>query len=101
MRHRILRRTATSPVATLRILAAVASLTATTGCGSSGTDSGTSPGPTTSIATAAGNSQNATVGKPVATAPAVIVTSNSTPKAGVPVTFAVASGGGSITGATA
>ena len=54
------------------------------------------------VAAAAGDGQSATVGTPVATAPAVIVRdAGGTPVAGVPVTFAIASGGGSVTGASA
>jgi hypothetical protein len=48
-----------------------------------------------------GDGQSAPVGTPVATPPVVKVTdANNTPVSGVGVTFAVASGGGSITGAT-
>jgi alpha-tubulin suppressor-like RCC1 family protein len=49
----------------------------------------------------AGDGQSATAGSAVATAPAVkIVGANSTGVAGIVVTFAVASGSGSVTGAT-
>jgi adhesin/invasin len=62
----------------------------------------TVPGPATQIAQSAGNSQTATVGTTVATAPSVIVRdSHSNAVPGVVVTFAVASGGGSVTGASA
>ena len=54
------------------------------------------------IAVNTGNNQSATVGSAVATAPSVIVKDgNNNPVAGVSITFSVASGGGSITGATA
>src|SRR5262245_49700156 len=54
-----------------------------------------------SIAISAGNGQTATVGTAVAAPPAVIVLDQfNNPVAGVAVTFAVASGGGSVTGAT-
>ncbi len=56
----------------------------------------------TQMALNAGNSQSATVGSSVATAPSVIVRdANNNPVEGVGVSFAVASGGGSITGANA
>ena len=62
------------------------------------TASGTA-GTTTQIAVNAGNSQTATVNTTVTTAPSVIVKDvYNNPKSGVSVTFAVASGGGSITG---
>ncbi len=61
---------------------------------------GTAGGAST-IAINAGNNQSATVNTSVATLPSVKVTDvNSNPVAGVSVTFAVGSGGGSITGAT-
>jgi len=50
----------------------------------------------------AGNNQSVTVGTAVTTAPSVIVRDGSSnPVSGVSVTFAVASGGGSVTGASA
>jgi adhesin/invasin len=50
----------------------------------------------------AGDNQTATVGTAVATAPSVLVTdASNNPVSGVSVTFAVASGGGSVTGASA
>jgi adhesin/invasin len=49
----------------------------------------------------AGDEQSAPVAHAVTTAPSVMVTSNSQAMAGATVTFAVASGGGSVTGATA
>ena len=69
---------------------------------------GTSPDITTIAGTpakmslSAGNSQSATVNTAVATAPSVLVTdAYNNPVSGVSVTFAVASGGGSVTGASA
>jgi gliding motility-associated-like protein len=59
-------------------------------------------GAATQMAIQAGNSQTATVATAVSTAPAIIVKDvHNNPVQGVSVTFAVASGGGSITGATA
>ncbi len=56
----------------------------------------------TQLAIQGGNSQSAPVGTAVSTAPSVLVTdANNNPVSGVSVTFAVASGGGSITGGTA
>ena len=53
----------------------------------------------TQIAISAGNNQSATVGTGVATAPSVLVQdAHNNPVAGVNVTFAVATGGGSLTG---
>src|SRR4029077_17630132 len=53
----------------------------------------------TQIAINAGNNQSATVGNSVATAPAVLVQdAHGNPVVGVGVTFAVATGGGSVTG---
>ena len=55
-----------------------------------------------SLAVNAGNGQSAAVGTAVATAPSVVVRdASSNPVAGVSVTFAVASGNGSVTGGTA
>jgi adhesin/invasin len=60
------------------------------------------PGVPASLAINAGNGQSAPAGTAVATPPSVIVRDGpGSPVAGVNVTFAVASGGGSITGATA
>ncbi|HVP75536.1 MAG TPA: invasin domain 3-containing protein, partial [Gaiellaceae bacterium] len=54
------------------------------------------------MAASAGDSQSATVGTDVSTAPSVAVTDQyGNPVSGVAVTFAVASGGGSVTGANA
>ena len=58
------------------------------------------PDAAASIAASAGDNQSATVNTGVATAPAAVVTDQyGNPVSGVAVTFAVASGGGSITGA--
>ena len=80
-------------------IAAVIVLGFAVACGKS---SGSSTSPTVALvlSVSAGNSQSATVAHAVTTAPSVLVTSNSQAKAGVAVTFAVASGGGSVTGAT-
>ena len=57
-------------------------------------------GPAAIIAVSAGNNQAASAGSPVPIAPAVIVTDiNGNPVGGIGVSFAVATGGGSITGA--
>ncbi|MFO0270526.1 MAG: beta strand repeat-containing protein [Gemmatimonadota bacterium] len=59
-------------------------------------------GAAATLAIDAGNAQSATVGTAVAVAPRVLVTdANGNPVAGVNVTFAVASGGGSVTGSSA
>ncbi|MBK9690146.1 MAG: hypothetical protein IPO73_00345 [Gemmatimonadetes bacterium] len=56
----------------------------------------------TDLALSAGNGQSATVGTAVAVAPAVLVSDAfGNPVAGVTVTFAIGSGGGSLTGASA
>ena len=56
----------------------------------------------TQIAVNAGDNQTATAGSAVATAPSVLVSDgHGNPVAGVSVTFAVASGGGSLTGGSA
>jgi len=55
----------------------------------------------TQIASTAGNSQSAAVGSAVAIAPSVLVKdASNNPVSGVSVTFAVASGGGVVTGST-
>ena len=60
------------------------------------------PVPLGALTISAGNNQTATVGSAVSTAPAVRVTNTAgQPVAGVSVTFAVLSGGGSITGSAA
>ncbi|MEO7501743.1 MAG: Ig-like domain-containing protein, partial [Gemmatimonadaceae bacterium] len=60
------------------------------------------PGPPTALSIDAGQGQTATAGSPVATAPAVKVTDAfGNPVSGFAITFAVASGGGTITGAAA
>ena len=59
-------------------------------------------GAASAIAANGGNAQTATVGTAVRTAPSVIVKdANGNPVSGTSVTFAVASGGGAITGASA
>jgi len=59
-------------------------------------------GAAAAIALNAGDNQTATAGTPVATAPSVLVTdAGGNPVAGQAVTFAVASGGGSVTGGVA
>ncbi len=74
-------------------------------CSSSGSDSGSTGGTTATsrtVAKSAGDGQSATVGAAVAIAPSVIVTDGSgQPVNGAGVTFAVASGGGSVTATTA
>lgn len=58
-------------------------------------------GPATSVVRVAGNVQNATVRTAVATRPQVKITDSfGNAVAGVPVTFSVVSGGGTVTGAT-
>ena len=59
-------------------------------------------GAATQMAINAGNNQMATVGTAVATVPSVVVRdASNNPVSGVPVTFAVATGGGTISGGTA
>ena len=59
-------------------------------------------GPAAQIAANAGDGQSASAGTAVSTPPSVIVEdTNDNPVSGVSVTFAVASGGGSVTGLTA
>ena len=59
-------------------------------------------GPAATIAIQAGDGQAAQVGTPVTTAPSVLVTDQfGNPVSGVAVTFAVASGGGSVAGGAA
>jgi adhesin/invasin len=97
--------------------AATVSLTMGMTVGTSYTVTATSSGPTrtgtspaiitvaatpTRIAMSAGNGQSATVNTAVATRPSVLVTdAYNNPVSGVVVTFAVASGGGSVTGSSA
>jgi len=60
------------------------------------------PGPASLLKVAAGDQQTAGVGQPVATTPAVLVTDQyGNPVAGIAVNFVVASGGGTVTGASA
>ena len=61
-----------------------------------------SAGPATQIAANAGDGQSASAGTAVATPPSVIVTdTNNNPVAGVSISFAVATGGGSVAGSSA
>ena len=78
-------------------------LTATTGtlAGISFTATSTA-GPAASLTKNAGDNQSAVIGTAVTITPSVIVKdANGNPKSDVSVTFAVVSGGGSVTGATA
>ena len=60
------------------------------------------PGTGVDLAANAGDGQHATAGSAVATPPSVIVTDNhGNPVSGIEITFSVASGDGSVTGATA
>jgi adhesin/invasin len=86
----------------------VGAVSAVTATSSGPTRTGTSPAITTiaatptTIALNAGSNQTATVNATVGTAPSVRVTdAYNNPVAGVVVTFAVASGGGSVTGGSA
>jgi adhesin/invasin len=59
------------------------------------------PGAPATVSVSAGDAQSATVGTAVAAAPAVLVRdANGNPVPGVAVTFAISSGGGSLTGAS-
>ena len=82
------------------VLAAVAMIAC--GGGGGGSSSTTTPTQTTqTLAKVAGDAQSATVGASVATAPSVKVTNSSgAGVSGVAITFAVASGGGSVAGAS-
>jgi len=73
------------------------------GCGGSeSTGPGPGPAPTRSISIAAGDNQTARIGSAVLILPAVVVRDgNNQPVTGFNVTFAVETGGGSVTGATA
>src|SRR4051812_20159740 len=74
---------------------------ATLACGGSDRGNVEPPGGATKIAAHAGNNGHGLAGTPVTPAPAVKVTdADANPVAGTTVTFAVGSGGGSITGAT-
>ncbi|MEI7815170.1 MAG: hypothetical protein WCJ13_10320, partial [Coriobacteriia bacterium] len=97
-------------LATLVILALVAaaavnwswSTAAFTTASSVSVQASTSPLSDDSLNISGGNGQSATAGIAVSTAPAVLVTdAKGNPVSGVAVTFAVASGSGSITGPTA
>lgn len=79
-----------------------ATLIALVACSNGAGDGGSTnpPATTQSVVKSGGDAQSATVGTAVATAPAVRVTnSTGTGVAGVSVTFAVASGAGTVTGA--
>jgi len=77
-----------------------ATSTGLTGSPQTFTATGTA-GTAASVAIAAGNGQSATVGTPVATDPSVLVRDQfSNPVSGAAVTFAVTSGGGSVSGAS-
>ncbi|HEU0012322.1 MAG TPA: dockerin type I domain-containing protein [Longimicrobium sp.] len=79
-------------------------ITAATTGGETGTSAAFTVGAAAadSMAVSAGDGQSATAGSAVATAPAVLVTDGfGNPVSGVAVTFAVASGGGSVTGGSA
>jgi hypothetical protein len=79
--------------------AILAVATIVSGCQDGG---GPNIGPPASVSIQAGNNQTATAGTAVATAPSVIVRdADGDAVPGVSVTFAVASGGGSVSGATA
>ncbi len=90
---------------TLGTVAGSNTLTATSGTLTGSPVSFTATGTAGSAATLAinaGNGQSATAGSTVAVAPSVLVTDAfGNPKSGTSVTFAVASGGGSVTGAVA
>ena len=79
-------------VRTAVVVTAVAIGAATDSCGGSN-----EPGTVVVLVAASSiTSQNGTVNQPVGVPPAVIVTRNGIPDPGVPVTFTVASGGGSL-----
>ncbi|MEW5930387.1 MAG: Ig-like domain-containing protein [Gemmatimonadota bacterium] len=86
---------------TLATTAGANTLTVTAGALSTTFSATGTGGAAANIAKTAGDAQTATVGSAVATAPSVTITDQyGNPVAGVSVTFAVASGGGSVTGAT-
>jgi len=88
---------------TLGTTAGTNSLTASTGALSAVTFTATgTAGAAASLTKSAGDNQTGSPGAAVAVAPAVTVKdANGNPKSGVVVTFAVASGGGSVTGGSA
>jgi adhesin/invasin len=88
---------------TLGLTAGTNTMSATTGDLAPVTFTATgTAGPAASIAVNAGNNQSAVVGTPVAILPSVKITdANGNAVAGTSVTFAVASGGGSVSGASA
>lgn len=91
----------------LAILATVAtsgafSAASFTTASSTSVQAATLPFTSDSLAVSAGNGQSATVATALATAPSALVSdANGNPVSGVTVTFAVASGGGSVSGASA
>ena len=83
-----------------RIVAAC--LAAMVSCTSSNDNGGGGGNPTYTMTKSAGNNQTALASAAVAVRPAVTITDqNGQPASGISVTFAVATGGGSVTGATA
>jgi len=83
-----------------RIVASVV-ITATAGCSSNSSGTVPPPAPTEALAKVAGDNQTATVSSAVAVAPAVKITNQQGAGiAGVSVTFVIASGSGSVTGAS-
>ncbi len=72
------------------------------GCGSSASSGGASSGPPTSVAIFLGDNQSAVVSTPLASSPVVLVSDDAgRTVAGVPVSFSIVDGGGSITPASA
>jgi adhesin/invasin len=86
-------------------LVALVAIGIATACGGGGSSASTSPGGGNTaavvLAVLAGDAQTGVVGQAIATAPAITATRSGQPASGVVVTFAVASGGGSVTGGTA
>ena len=86
---------------TLATTAGANTLTATAGALSTSFTATGTAGAAANITRTAGDAQTATAGTAVATAPSVTITdTNGNPVAGVTVTFAVASGGGTVAGET-
>lgn len=83
----------------LRFIASAVVLSMLAACGDGGSSAPTAP-TGTGIAIVAGNYQLAKYGTSVPIAPAVKITGTNGPVAGVPVTFAPATGSGSVTGGT-
>ena len=91
-----------STIVTLGTATGPVTISAVTGALSATTSATITVGAPATIAVTAGNNQTATVGSAVAVAPAVTLKdAANTPVPGVPVTFAIASGGGSATGTSA